>query len=130
MKKQQARHMMLGGIIGGIIVGIIAVAVTYTLMKSPTDPAPQSASQDFSGKIICAPKKAGSAATTECDYAIQTDDGKKYLLYVARLPNNISIQRYPVDTSVVATGTVTAPGAEQQVYDVDGTIGVTALRTK
>jgi hypothetical protein len=129
MKKQQARYMILGGVIGGVVVGTIAAALTFVLMRSPADPTTPSASQDFSGEIICAPKQASNAATTECAYGLQTGDGKKYLLYAARFSSG-GIQHYATGTSVVATGTVSGPGAEQQIYDVDGTIMATDVRTQ
>jgi hypothetical protein len=130
MKKQQARYMILGGVIGGVVVGIIAIVLAFILTKPPTDVATQSASQNLSGKIICAPKKADSAATTECAYGLQTDDGKKYLLYAARFPNGVSIQHYSNGTSVIATGTVSSSDTDRQLYDVDGSIMATSVRAK
>lgn len=128
MKKQKARNIILGGAIGCVAVVVVVVALAM-LLRPPAGPAEQSAARDFSGKIACAPKKAG-IATLECAYGIQTDDGKDYLLYAAMLPSGTNIQQYPTGTSVVVTGTVSSPDSDSQVYDVDGTIMATAIRAK
>jgi len=128
MKKQLARPMIVGGIIGGVVIGTLAVVLTLILTKSPVDPTTPTSSQSISGKIICAPKKPGNAVTTDCTYGLQTDAGKKYLLYAAKFPDDVSIQRYPTGTSVTVTGITSSD--KQPVYDVDGTIMATDVRAR
>ena len=85
-------------------------------------------SREFSGKIVCAPKKSSSAATTDCAYALQTSDGKVYLINAAKFPAGVNIDHYENDSAIVVTGNLTADTAEKKLYDITGVIAATQVR--
>jgi len=107
---------------------VILVAILVVMLKPGAKNDPSPSAQQFSGTVVCVPKKTTNPATTECLYGLHTADDKDYLIHAAKFPEGTVITNYDTGSQVVVIGTVSTSNAEQEMYDIAGVISATEVR--
>jgi hypothetical protein len=134
MYMNRKRSLVIGVCALLVLVGIV-VGASIANSRSKNDQANNSnvshtlEPKDYSGKVVCLPKKGDGPHTLECAIGLQADDGKYYMIKESdqsQVPGRIST--YPTDSRVTVTGTLTSPSDGQ--YDVAGAITITAIRAE
>jgi len=130
MNGKKSFMLVIGAVI--VLVGIIA-GVSMANRNSSNGNASNNNSvsqpKEYTGKVVCLPKKGDGPHTLECAIGLQTDDGKYYVVKesdASRAPGRIST--YATDSRVVVTGTLSAPSDGQ--YDAAGVITITDIRSE